>query len=53
MTQDVYITIRGTGALTPDGAFMGDEQVRVNKEFVLLAPRWEGKAHIVSLKVVQ
>lgn len=54
VTTDVYITVDGTGDITSDGAFIGDEQVRVNMPFDLAMPRWQAeKCRVVSLKVVQ
>lgn len=50
--SDVYVTVRGTGDISADGVFMGDEQLRANMELDLLAPRWTGHGRIVSLRAV-
>jgi hypothetical protein len=54
LATDVYITVQGTGQINSDGAFIGDEQVRVNMLFDIAAPTWQAeKCRIVSLKVVK
>jgi hypothetical protein len=50
--RDVFITIRGRGDVTEDGAFLGDEQVRVNMDMDLLAPTWQCKGKVLSLRLV-
>jgi len=52
ITTDVFVTVRGTGDISADGVFMGDEQIRVNMVLDLLLPRWTGHGRIVSIKAV-
>jgi hypothetical protein len=52
-TTDVYVTVQGTGDITADGAFVGDEQVRVNMALDLAGPRFQAeKCRVLSLRVV-
>lgn len=50
--RDVYITVRGTGAVTDTGVNLGDERIRVNQVFDLQMPRFQMSARVISVKQV-
>lgn len=54
LATDVYVTVVGTGQINSDGAFIGNEQVRVNMLLDIAAPRWQAeKCRVVSLQVIK
>ena len=53
IARDVFVTVDGTGDISGDGAFIGDEQVRVNMLFDFATPRFQAdRCRVIALKVV-
>lgn len=52
MLRDVYLTVRGTGAVTDTGVNLGDERIRVNQVFEVQMPRFQVSARVISVKQV-
>lgn len=52
LVRDVYITVRGTGAVTDTGINLGDERIRLNQVFDLQLPRFQMAARVISVKQV-
>ncbi|TLM72539.1 MAG: DUF4330 domain-containing protein [Actinobacteria bacterium] len=50
--RDVYVTVRGTGAVTDTGVNLGDERIRVNQVFDLQMPRFQMSARVISARQV-
>lgn len=52
VTKDVYVTVRGAGAVTDTGINLGDERIRLNQIFDLQLPRFQMSARVLSVERV-